>query len=607
MHRFPKNKAGGAQGGVVLVWTVFAVFVIMGSSIVTASLSRTANVRAQLAVDQAIAEAQSHAAAQAGTAYVAEALRLGAEPNATGSFVVDGQTLSYAITRETAATQSQDASGLIRIRSVFRVVGEGSSGRVTRQTRQLVQASVIPIFQFAIFYENDLEFYNPAPWEIRGRVHTNSDIFLKTWNHLTFDTNYLRAAGRVFGTEPFSTYGPLPPQLAPNIRRWVPNPFDPLESVDYSPLATLEDYNALGVVSSGGLDSNFAGHDIDGDGDFTGSGELLPFLPGTLADFSPLDPAVGSTSTLQTSEHGVTALQAPALSDISAFVPDAAGDYSYDPVADSYVPVAAGTGTHTKGDFNSKAGLVIESFSDGSWKAFDELGAEITADLAGVVTKSTIFDRRQAGASSTSLDQWEVDMAALALTPHFPANGLLYMTGQGAGPGTDVKAFTVKNAAELPAGLALVSPDSIYLQGDFNTILPKPASAMADAVNLLSNSWDNTKAPGSALPAATATEYNVSIIAGDVESNSSTFAGGPHNLPRRHEDWRGVPETLTGSIVCPFRSRYATGDFQVGSDYYLPPNRFWAYDERNNTDTNLPPFTPTIVEVRATASWTAQP
>lgn len=607
MRLFLANPRRNRQSGVVLVWTVFAIFVVMGSTFVTASLARTADVRAQLAVDRTIAEAQSHAAAQAGAAAVAEALRLGAEPAATGSFVLDGQTLTYSVLRETAATQTQDASGLIRIRSVFRVEGAGSSGNVTRRTRQLVQASVIPIFQFAIFYENDLEFSNPAPWQIRGRVHCNSDIYVRTWNNLTFDTNYLRTAGSLFGTDSFPGYWTLPALLAPNIRRWVPDPFDPLETVDYAPLATVEDYDALGITSTGGLDSNFAGVDINGNGDFTDAGDYLPFLPATLADFSPVDPANGSTSTLQTSEHGVTSLEPPALDDISQFVTDAAGDYVYDSATDTYNPVPAGTGTHAKGSFFEKAGLVIESYSDGTWKAFDELGLEITADLAGVVTVSQIFDRRQAGGTTDSLDQVEVDMAALALTPHFPTNGLLYMAGQGSGTGTDVNAFTVKNAAELPAGLALVSPDSIYLQGDYNTVVPKPASAMADAINLLSNSWDNSKTAASGLPAATATTYNVSLISGDVASNSTTFSGGPHNLPRRHEDWAGVTETLNGSIVCPFRSKYATNPFHVGSNYYLPPNRVWSYDESNNTDTNLPPFTPTTVEVRSTASWTAQP
>jgi len=154
--------------------------------------------------------------------------------------------------------------------------------------------------------------------------------------------------------------------------------------------------------------------------------------------------------------------------------------------------------------------------------------------------------------------------------------------------------------------LSVVSPNSIFLQGDYNTVDPKPAAVIADAVNLLSNAWDNSKTRGD-LPDATETTYNVSVVAGDNASTAAGMSGGPHNLVRRHEDWRGIPEHLNGSIVCPFRSRFATGKFQVGSDYYIPPNRFWMFDERNNDLNTLPPYTPVTVEVQSTATWIAKP
>ena len=601
------KKTGGKQSGIVLVWTVFAVFVVMGTIFVTATLARTADSRASLAVSRAKAEALSHAALQAATSEVANSLRIGAEPPQTGSIVIDGETVDFEITKQVGPLEGESSNGLVEARSVYRVVGSGTSDGITASSRRMVQAAVIPIFQFAIFYENDLEFYNPAPWEIQGRVHTNSDMYIRTANELVFDTNYLHAAGKMYGRAPHAGWNSLS-GYSPKIRRWVPDPFDPLQTKEFVDLPIIEDFTSQGIASSGGMDSDFAGQDWGNDGSFLESGDVLPFLAHTLENWTPSNPAMGTESTLQTGDHGVLPLAPPDIANFDMYEPKTGGDYTFDSASNRYVKVPAGTGDYGQGTFMKQAGLVIQSFPDGTWKAFDELGIDVSSDLSAVIKPSTIFDRRQAERSSNSLQQLEIDMAALAASPHFPTNGLLYMGGyfDGDGTGTNVKAFTLQNAAELPAGLTVTSPNSVYVQGDYNTVNPKPAAVMADAVNFLSNAWDNSKTQGN-LPKATPTTYNLSVISGDVPYSSTTPSGGPHNLPRRHEDWDGVDEHLNGSIVCPFRSRYATSPWGLGGDFYRAPNRFWSFDQRNNNINNLPPYTPVTVRVQSTASWVAQP
>ena len=147
-----------------------------------------------------------------------------------------------------------------------------------------------------------------------------------------------------------------------------------------------------------------------------------------------------------------------------------------------------------------------------------------------------------------------------------------------------------------------MTPDSLYLNGDYNTVGKKASAVVADAVNLLSNSWDNSKTPG-ALPFAQDTTYNVSFITGDTESTAALRNGGPHNVLRRHENWTGSKEHILGSIVCPFRSKNATGDFNVDGDYYTPPTRDWQFDPDLNQMANLPPFTPGVVDIREIAYW----
>ena len=45
-----------------------------------------------------------------------------------------------------------------------------------------VKVQAIPIFQFGVFYEEDLEIHPGPPMEFRGRVHSNGDIYLSSDN-----------------------------------------------------------------------------------------------------------------------------------------------------------------------------------------------------------------------------------------------------------------------------------------------------------------------------------------------------------------------------------------------------------------------------------------
>jgi hypothetical protein len=130
----------------------------------------------------------------------------------------------------------------------------------------------------------------------------------------------------------------------------------------------------------------------------------------------------------------------------------------------------------------------------------------------------------------------------------------------------------------------------------------KGAAVIGDAVNLLSNAWDGSKAPGS-LPSASATTYNVAMITGSYSSEENRYNGGLENLPRFHERWSGVDCNISGSFVNIFDSAYATGDWQYGGDRYTAPIRNWQYDPAFNSIANLPPFTPMAVSASRIVSW----
>jgi hypothetical protein len=60
-----------------------------------------------------------------------------------------------------------------------------------------MQDALIPLFQFAVFYEYDLEIAPGPNMTLGGRVHSNSNMYLQSSNNLNIDS-YLTAAGSIF-------------------------------------------------------------------------------------------------------------------------------------------------------------------------------------------------------------------------------------------------------------------------------------------------------------------------------------------------------------------------------------------------------------------------
>jgi hypothetical protein len=163
------------------------------------------------------------------------------------------------------------------------------------------------------------------------------------------------------------------------------------------------------------------------------------------------------------------------------------------------------------------------------------------------------------------------------------------------------------NGGTLPsAGMTIVSPNPVYIQGDYNTgsgggtqplsntsanYTPPddnpspivgsynraPAAVVGDAVNILSNSWNDASSNnGLGSRKATSTTVNTAIVAGNVPTTSSSYSGGIENFTRFHEDWDGVYFTIYGALALLYDSEQATHPWSNAS--YNPPSRRWYYD-----------------------------
>jgi hypothetical protein len=189
--------------------------------------------------------------------------------------------------------------------------------------------------------------------------------------------------------------------------------------------------------------------------------------------------------------------------------------------------------------------------------------------------------------------------------------------------------FTIdpNGTGKTTAGLTVATPQPIYIQGDYNvqtassaarasalttdTTYTYPAALLADAITILSDSWNDTlpayQAGGllSSRVTPTATTINAAALEGIVQSTNSNYSGGVENFLRMEEDWgNSVVLQYNGSIVVMFPSIYATNFWPgtgSGPNVYNPPKRNWGFDY-NFTDPNkLPPLTPKVYRmIRAT-------
>ena len=175
-------------------------------------------------------------------------------------------------------------------------------------------------------------------------------------------------------------------------------------------------------------------------------------------------------------------------------------------------------------------------------------------------------------------------------------------------------------------GLTVASENPVYIQGDYNassaqlfTDTPKvhsPAAVIADAVTLLSNSWndinDMTNPTNAFNRLGSNTWYRLAVASGKTPNfpnsggvNDVTWGtdGGVHNFLRYIEAWNTASGASTnlayqGSLVSLYFSNYATGTYKFGkSGIYNAPNRQYSFDTLFLTPANLPPATPMFQDV----------
>jgi len=594
------SSARGEPGrrGVALIYAVFGAFV--AASMVTVMFTMAGVANRSSTVKRATIQARylADGAVAVGAREVRRSVANWRVPPSQGSVAIGASAVDYSIRAFGEEQVQVDPSGIQTLVQPYEIESRAGVAGYRGRAHRILHAAWTPLFQYAVFYNGDLEI-SPGPnMLLGGRVHSNADMYLGSGATLTMNTNYVRAVGGIFrrGKHTNNSVGTV------NIRKWIANPFDPSEPSEYFRMNSRSQMGS--VVTPSGYDSAFTdGYDENGDGDFDDAGEWLPFAPGATEYWGPPAGYGSSGQTVRTGEHGVTEAATPGSGSIAMYEATAGGSYTIDPGTGEYQYVGAGLGTHARGYYHENAGLTLIVAEDGgSFRAVDRDGNDVTSAIAGAVTLGPLPDMRQTGSQLGGVPTVRVDLALLGASGHYPANGLLYAAHYGIGHGAEARGLVLTNGHELLARLTAVSEGPVYVHGDYNTVASKGAAVIGDAVNLLSNAWDGSKRPGQ-LPAASETTFNCAMVTGNTETVGSQYNGGLENLPRFHENWSGRRCNIRGSFVNLYTSQYADAPWVYGGDRYTAPLRNWSYDTAFNSVANLPPFTPMAVTVVDVVSW----
>jgi len=292
------------------------------------------------------------------------------------------------------------------------------------------------------------------------------------------------------------------------------------------------------------------------------------------------------------------------------------------------VPVAGYPDPLASSRYWNQAGVVIQVDSnnnvtigqprpDGTIRAFDS--SSTGTDLAlynmfssAISTNQTIQDNREgANIRLVTLDVSKVLNNTGTGYKSSSFNGIVYIYDSSE-TSSARRGVRLVNGSNIPSsGLTVASVNPVYVQGDFNTggtppsnaspsdpTTPQasgytraPCSILADAVNILSNSWNDANSfAGTSARMASNTTVNAAIISGNVPTaavgGDGSYSGGAENFPRFLENWSNATLTYYGSMVQLYQSAQSTGEWGK-ANVYSPPTRQWYFD--TNFKTKPPP------------------
>jgi hypothetical protein len=522
----------------------------------------------------------------------------------------------------------------------------GQLYKVPATVSQTFQFAEVPVFQFAIFYNINLEIDPGATMPIIGAVFSNGGIWSGTAN-VTYSSS-VEAAGQVntTGTDPFlstktdsgtpaanfleahqpvSSVDPLEMPIGASTNNSESNVIAILEippssvaapqSVAYAKTNLIYDFNAASLVVSNwsnGTNSSAP----------TGNNFQVYLQDVNPSGTSWCAPSTGHRNQLTNDYYVVTNSSGTTIvtSNLFSLLGFTSSDLtnSWGPSA-KFLTWKVGT-TNWGVKYAGWSFLTNVSFYDYRESKTVQAVEIVVSNLDAWITNNGVnggsnWNYALTADNGRGIDSVYVYNSVPMTSSQMPAVRVI------GGAQLPYNLVVISGTTYTNDGLTVATPQPAYIDGDYNVRLATdsagsepgannlahtyPAAILADAITVLSDSWkdsyNSSTVLGSRVP--TATCFNAACLEGIVQSSTSYptsggatgYSGGVENFLRLLEDWSGsIPLTYNGSIIVMFPSQYATNFWQETGNYYNAPERNWSFDTNFENAAGLPPLTPTF-------------
>jgi hypothetical protein len=451
-----------------------------------------------------------------------------------------------------------------------------------------VNAQSIPLFQFGVFYEKDLEIHNGPRMDFAGWVHTNGNLYLCSSN--TYFQDIVTTPQSVFRNR---------------------------KSISAScPGVFIDD--ADGVARA----LNFDSRTQPTDAGFTNASNALV------------------DGRLMTRAMGVTPLRLPlptGMPPIALIQPRVAGD----PLDVQNVKMAWKSDYYITVDLSRLTNSTLSICAAGAMTVLPAARQVPAGTTAGTDCANIFQWRRNAfveGREDIGTDVLDIDVSRLhtwIAGAASRANSIMYITFVRSGLAAECPSAThtncdypvvrLRNATTLRVPWTFATDRPVYVYGNYNTVGWQPSSILGDAITFLSNGWTDGAHAAYAVTNTTAEMWVYAAVAaghsatpcdlvvpvaGCVPSNPPpnaahageglNYGGGLENFPRFLESW-GHQMHYRGSLVSLFEAFYANRYRWSWRGYYGAPQRDWQFELRFRDPNQLPPGTPTAGTVNQIA------